>query len=226
MATIPLLHALLPFQQLLNSVSKQLPVKSAGSVSLSYSTIKLKLAGTEANSPALYFQCVFQIQQPQVKLVNVYVEQKDKQDELTFVVNAYLPDLSFPTNKGGATYTPAVIRYLSIADAIARQGYQCSSGDDYRPGYYSEIMIGETQLTLKQINRYNSRSLDHHTDYHLRELEFHIPLSPGEMKFGFEEEAIGEMKVRFTDRSSPNNTTCGDRIRAQIEVEKQRFAQS
>ncbi|MBA4146270.1 MAG: hypothetical protein C0523_10930, partial [Cytophaga sp.] len=96
MATIPLLHALLPFQQLLNSVSKQLPVKSAGSVSLSYSTIKLKLAGTEANSPALYFQCVFQIQQPQVKLVNVYVEQKDKQDELTFVVNAHLPDLSFP----------------------------------------------------------------------------------------------------------------------------------
>lgn len=225
-ATIQLLPALFPFQQLLDSVSKQIPVKSAGSVSLSYSTIKLKLAGIEENSSALYFQCVFQIQQQQIKLVNVYAEQKDLQEDLTFLVNKHIPALSFNTDTIDVKYSPTVINYLAIADAIAKQGYLCSSGDDYHPGYYSEIIMEETQFILKQINRYNSRSIDHKNDYHLRELEFSIPLQPTEIKLGFQEESIGEMKLRFFDHSSPNNKTCGDRISEQIETEKQRFSKS
>ncbi len=223
-ATIQLFPALLPFQLLLDKVTAALPVKTTGSVSLSYSSIKLKLTGSDENSSTLYFQCVFQIQQQQIKLVNVYAEQKNKQEEFMIFVNEHLSGLSFNTDKSEATYSPTVINYLAIADAIAKQSYLCSSGDDYHPGYYSEIIIEETQLVLKQINRHNSRSIDHKNDYHLRELEFYIPLQPTEVKLAFQEESIGEMKLRFFDHSSQNNKSCGDRIKEQIEIEKLRFS--
>jgi hypothetical protein len=111
-----------------------------------------------------------------------------------------------------------------MAESIAEQAYQCTSGDDYGPGYFSKIKLTSNGITLEQINHMNSKSLAHKQDYSLRDLEFFIPYGsqkPG--KLLFEEEYIGTMRIRFSDRSSANNRNCGDRIRQQIDAERVKF---
>jgi hypothetical protein len=117
--------------------------------------------------------------------------------------------------------------YLTMAESIATPAYLCAAGDDYRPGYFSEISLDANGITLEQINHMNSRSLNHKTDYSLRNLEFFIPLddSPEQNKRpGIDTEYIGKMRVDFSDRSSENNRKCGDKIMEKLEEERAKFS--
>jgi hypothetical protein len=120
-----------------------------------------------------------------------------------------------------------VDRYLTIAESIARCAYHCTSGDDYRPGYFSEIIVTRESITLQQINHMHARSLDHKNSYSLRDLEFFIPVGPSpEDKLPLlSDDHIGTMHIMFSDRSSGSNRTCGDRILEKIAEEKAAFLQ-
>jgi hypothetical protein len=112
---------------------------------------------------------------------------------------------------------------LTIADEIAKQAHHFSAGDDYRPGYYSEIALNDNGIVLKQINHWNARSIDHKKDYTLRNLEFYISLTEDKPKLSFQQEYIGKMIVLFSDRSSENKKRCADRILKKINEERLRF---
>jgi hypothetical protein len=193
------------------------------SVSLSYRRILLCLNTTSASEqlPSTYLQCKLEIDQERVNLIDVYCENTDQVEAITDYLLHHLPD-RFPSNPD-TTYSKETLRYLTIADNIGRQAYHCSAGDDYYPGYFSEIRIEEDQIILKQINRWNARSIDHKNDYHMRDLEFYIPLTPLAIKPLYQDEAIGGMRIRFSDSSSKNNKGCGEKIRQKIEEEKLKF---
>ncbi len=199
-------------------------------VSMSYSFIKLELAIREIQvekqrhliSP--YLKCTFEVDQQKVSCTEIYCVKKERGLDIeTFISNQ--PSLTDPVDEKTMEnrLDPAIRRYVAVADAIAQKGYLCSSGDGYRPGYYSEIRLQENSIVLRQINHWNSKSLNHKTDYHLRDLEFFIPLHPIECKAGIHEYKIGKMIIDFSDRSSKNNKPCGDQILQKITEEKLQF---
>ena len=119
--------------------------------------------------------------------------------------------------------TEEVAHYLTMADEIAKQVYLCSAGDDYRPGYYSEISIDDYGIRLKQINYHNARSIKHKQDYYMRTLEFYIPLTTEEPKLLFQQEKIGKMLVEFSDSSSEHNKVCGNKILEKLKEARLKF---
>jgi len=237
MNTIGLLNALHSYQLLLTAIAASVMgdgnTELIKTISLSYDTIKLKVdkvtrqAGEDNrfSSPALYLQCVFQINQQQVAITDIYCELKDQTNELKDFILQHTPAGGWVWNTKikEAAYSAETLNYLTIADRIAKEVYLCASGDNYRPGYYSEIIVEEKHISLKQINRHNSRSVNHKDDYHLRDLEFLIPLQPAPEKPSFQDEQIGEMRIHFSDHSSKNNKACGNRISEKIREEKLKF---
>lgn len=120
-----------------------------------------------------------------------------------------------------AAFTEEVMKYIKIAEEIGKQAYQCNSGDNYYPGYFSEILLSRQGIVLSQINRWNSRSVDHKEDYTMRELRFSIPYAEVQISDGqIDQEYIGRMRIEFSDRSSKNNRWCGDLIREKIKLQK------
>jgi hypothetical protein len=137
--------------------------------------------------------------------------------------HALVPGGSTPSDH--VPYPKEMDVYLNIAENIARRAHHCASGDDYYPGYFSAIIIQSEGIKLEQINHYNARSLAHKNDYSLRSLTFFIPYQNAKApKLRFGEECIGAMHVQFSDNSSENNKLCGNRIREQIDREKENFA--
>ena len=132
------------------------------------------------------------------------------------------------TNPSQITYTRALDNYLAIADAIAGCAYLCAAGDDYWPGYFSEITVQSEGITLRQTNHMNSKSLDHKDNYSLRDLQFFIPSKQSirQKPLAMDEDYIGTMRISFSDRSSQNNQKCGDRILEKIREEKLKFSRS
>lgn len=224
MTTIKLLAALQPYRDLLNAlrdleIERDPSQRYYGSVSLSYHTIEVDLGAIRAtgdNSESVwsYLQCTFEIRNEEVILAGLYGQSKEHEQTIRNTVLLYIPETGGPWSPDAPTelYSAEIQRYLTIAETIAKEGYACSSGDDYRPGYFSKMSVSDDDIKLEQINRWNSRSLNHKTNYHMRDLEFYIPLS-GILKRNFwSEHAIGNMKILFNDRSSPNNRGCGERI--------------
>ncbi|MEP6736816.1 MAG: hypothetical protein ABJA70_14935 [Chryseolinea sp.] len=118
-------------------------------------------------------------------------------------------------------FTEEVMDSVKIADDIAKQCYQSNSGDHYFPGYFSEILLSRHGIVLSQINKWNSRSIDHKNDYTMRALQFTIPYDEVQIQnLEFEEENIGRMRIKFSDLSSNNNRWCGDLIREKIKLQK------
>lgn len=198
------------------------------SVSLTHSTLTLKLHtksdSVKRSMSDLYLKASFNIQEGSVVLENLYCEDAAIADELRTYIVAHAPK-RFDTTlvKVPAVFTEEVLTYLRSADEIAKQVQNCSSGDNYYPGYFSEMIIEETQIILKQINRWNARSIDHKKDYHMRDLEFFIPLTADTIEHSFMADSIGRMRIHFSDHSTPNNKSCGDRISEQIKIEKTLF---
>jgi len=103
-------------------------------------------------------------------------------------------------------WTKDIIQQLETADDIANLAFNCTTGDDYRPGNFSRVLLTNKYIELQQINYMNSRSLDHKSNYSLRSLVFRISLS----------ETV-KMNTEFRDHSSENNRQCGDRIKAALD---------
>jgi len=199
-------------------------------VSLQYNRIAIQLntkeEGVSRQLAPEYFRSTFEVMDQSVSMTNLYCEREEAENQMREYVLQHAPT-SFPTKTNADTnfLSDETQGYLTIADEIAKQAYLCSSGDDYRPGYFSEIIIEDTQIILKQINHWNSRSIDHKKDYHLRNLEFYIPLTDDELKPSFKDEHLGRMLIQFSDRSSQNNKRCGDWIREKMNEEQLKFLQ-
>ena len=200
---------------------------------LSYNVLKLKLfidkklPKQEGHSPALYLQVTFEINDDKLEHNGLYCEERDREPEIAqFIQQSKSPaGFLWSTKKRDVFYNDSVIQYLSLADSIAAQAQHCSSGDDYQPGYYSEIVLEDARIHLKQINHWNARSIDHRDDYFLRDLEFEIPLQPVATRSSFLSDAIGDMQIYFSDRSSDKNKGCGHKIQEQIQMAKMKFAE-
>lgn len=240
--TINLLSALQEVRTLLTTI-ELMEVKHAQSgdpsdafrkmITLSYSVLKLKLfidkklPKQEGHSPALYLQITFKIHENKLEPTGLYCEQRDHEPEISEFIQRSRPPAGFlwNTEKQDGFYSGPVIRYLGIADTIAMQAQLCGPGDDYRPGYYSEIVLEDDRIHLKQINHWNARSIDHRDDYFMRNLEFDIPLRPVTTR-SFVNDSIGDMQIYFADRSSHQNKSCGNEIQEQIRFAKLKFAES
>ena len=241
--TINLLSALQEVRTLLTTIelmevkhhaqSSDAPDTFRKMITLSYNVLKLKLfidkklPKQEGHSPALYLQITFDINGNTLEPTGLYCEQRDRESEITGFIQRSRPQAGFlwSTEKRDVFYSDEVIRYLAMADSIAMQAQQCSSGDDYHPGYYSEIDLEDNRIHLKQINHWNARCIDHRDDYFLRNLEFDIPLRPVSTR-SFVNDSIGDMQIYFADRSSQNNKGCGHKIQEQIRIAKLKFAES
>ncbi|MEJ7646996.1 MAG: hypothetical protein WKF87_20530 [Chryseolinea sp.] len=234
MPTIDLLGGLQFYVFFLSSLMEQ-ELKSIDdgqflqTVSLEYNSIKLKLDLKDTvNRPLLYLQADFRIEGKKATFENIYIHRQNREKEVKkFISSRDLNDgLPWDPSLKSHQYNPTVVQYVAIADEIAKMGYHCSSGDDYATSYYSRIIVTDDQIELHQTNHYNSRSTDHKDDYHLRDLEFYIPIKPSKEKSdraGFDEHWIGGMRIYFSDRSSANNRGCGNSIRDKIEVQKADF---
>lgn len=185
--------------------------------SLSYDTLKF----TIHTGRTLYFQCKANYNDKTVLPSDFYhANLKDITVLLKQFVKSVLDDTEVQRK---LSYPQEIDSYLSIAERIAQQAHYCAAGDNYHPGYFSEISLQQVGITLQQINHMNSRSLAHKKDYSLRNLEFFIPFQSDGQKISFQDQFIGVMRIRFSDRSSENNKKYGDRIRVKIEEEKQAF---
>jgi hypothetical protein len=198
------------------------------SVSLSYSRLGFRV--NRLNN--LYFQYIVQ-QDETFKVVSSDCYYHDQQKVEMLQKHFETLTLSDETNplpdpSGTLIYSEGLNTYLTIAESIATCAYLCTAGDDYRPGYFSEITVEAEGITLSQVNRMNSRSLDHKQNYALRDLKIFIPLKPlpeHNSRLQLDEHSIGSMRIHFSDLSSPNNRKCGDRILGKIEEERVRFKQ-
>jgi len=203
-------------------------------ITLSYNVLKLKLfidkklPKQEAHSPALYLQVTFEIDKNKLEHTGLYCEERDREPEIAQFIQQSKPSGGFlwNTERHDVFFSDSVIQYLTLADTIAMQAQNCSSGDDYQPGYYSEVVLEDERIHLKQINHWNARSIDHRNDYFMRNLEFDIPLQPVATRSSLFEETIGDMKIYFSDRSSGNNKGCGQKIEEQIRLAKIKFSGS
>lgn len=247
MRATDMLHALAPFQQLLQEVQahEQAYLQNGGSnqhlqknIRLAYSFIMLTLLKEEV----LYAKITFELKQDQVVLNEVYTENTSRKVLLEKLIqkNIFLRNFSWSAAATNEYKSGTVItRCLAIADAIADRAVNCARGDEYRPGRYSSVLVTDEKIVLSQINRMNAKSLDHKNDYSLRDLEFTIPLievatpqsgvrtTVGVPTVDFlavgvptNRHNIGPMLISFSDHSSANNRACGERILEQIEREK------
>jgi len=238
MATIDLLGGLQFYVFLLSSLMEQ-ELKSIDdgkfvqTVSLEYNSIKLKLDLIDTlNGPVLYFQGDFIIEDQKITCNQIYSRPEARETAIKNFLFSHAPKHSLVWQPGTKTnyYDSTVLQYVAIADEIAKVGSNCASGDDYRPGYFSKIMVMDDQIVLEQTNHYNSRSTTSKDDYHLRDLEFYIPLKTFEgqksNRTGLDNHWVGGMRIYFSDRSSPNNERCGNAIKAKIDAEIDKFEQT
>lgn len=192
------------------------------SASLSYKN----LVFTIERENSLYAQATYLIDENSPTLISSYFENPEVEDLLAPHLKRSLPESGeyFIAPLKYEPLSTIVNKYLAIAERIAQQGYLCTSGDDYAPGYFSKMALAAEGILLEQINYMNSRSLAHKTDYSLRDLTFFIPYNPQETKpAGFDEVYIGDMRIHFSDRSSANNKNCGQQIKNQIDEERMKF---
>ncbi len=230
MSATDIINNLLFFQQLLNKLLEQESAyqfntgnaeQLTKSLKIEYSFITLDLDSTAG----LHCSVMFEFRNRAVSLKEVYAANKDRTAHInklisTCKIDQYIWEES-PQNPH--FYPPVILQYLASADAIAGKAFNCTHGDNYYPGYFSKTKITDNEIVLSQINHMNSKSLDHKTNYSLRELEFIIPLTSIDRSVSLDETKIGDMLVHFSDRSSSNNKNCGELITQQIKTEKEKF---
>jgi len=208
---------------MLNGGDSPMPAFSK-SVSLSYDTLKLilhELDGVDERH-AERFRAHFKLGEHQADLEDITCHRPGERDYITEHLSTNI-SASFD-DQASVSMSKDTEQYLTIADKIARRAYQCGMRDDYRPGVFSEAIVSDTAIVLKQVNHWNARSIDHKKDYQLRNLEFYIPTAAVEARRRHSVDMIGNMTVLFSDMSSANNRYCGDRIYQAIQEEKARYS--
>lgn len=235
MSTLDLLTSLADYVALLKSLKdKELSDPSfkrdsedifITSVTLRYDFIILKMdrgkkfPNSNRYMLSRYMECTYRIENDKVFFATSYFQNKEREATTKKYLTENTPR-SWAPGKKKNSFSQEVVRYLSIADDIAKSAHQCAAGDNYSPGYYSEITVEENRIVLRQVNRWNSRSLDHREDYHMRDLEFFIPLEPLDEKASSYDFRIDNLFINFSDMSSKNNRACGERIKAKISEHK------
>jgi hypothetical protein len=236
MKAIEILYNLSPYQRLLEEIyqkeSKEDPNlvwKKSLSSQYSFITLELKAAAKEDLDAyeELMIQITFEIDNTKVILNDVYCEEKSKKEELEQWIksNKALHDTPWHTEPNNTWYhDEKVTAYINMADEIAKETYNCASGDDYRPGCFSQIKIEDTFLSLSQINLHHAKSSAHKEDYHMRKLHFYIPTTEKAIEPSLDMNyQIGEMYISFSDHSSPKNRACGQKIVEEILHQKASF---
>ncbi len=174
----------------------------------------------------------FEIKNSRIVLSEIYTEDPLKKEaiEKSIQENQTIREAQWHTEPNNTWYhDEETTAYINIADKIAEAGSNCTSGDNYDPGHYSEIKVNSTGIFLNQINLYNSRSSAHKDNYHMRKLRFFIPLYKGMNAMRDIDDnsyKIGKMEISFSDRSSPVNKKCGEKIVEEILQQQQIFEKS
>jgi len=232
MKAIEILYNLSPYQnvlqQLFDKESKEQPeLEWSACLESSYDFIILKLENKpkkdEKAYPQLFLKISFQVRQNKALLEELYCADDAKQQIVQdwIKANKNVHEAHWYENPNNTWYhNEKVTAYINMADEIAKEGCNCNSGDNYRPGSFSEIAVYADVIVLKQINHYNARSSDHKNDYQLRDLVFYVPLSEQLTVLQEQDYQIGEMRIEFSDRSSQNNKSCGQKIVEQILQQK------
>ncbi|MEJ1238394.1 hypothetical protein WBG78_09705 [Chryseolinea sp. T2] len=183
-------------------------------VTSEYAFITIKVI----NGGQPFAQIRFQLTDEAGKPVSIFCDSNAVQKELSDKIEGE----NWPGWQSSATiktkFPEQVLQAMDSADSIAALVTNCTRGDEYSPGNFSKISASNKRIKLEQINYMNSRSLSHKDNYSLRQLVFTINFDPGsvnELRRG--EYRIGIMKVEFSDRSSANNRTCGDKVIAELE---------
>ena len=235
MKAIEILYNLEPYQRAVQELYKQarektsdLQLKTYLHMAYKFITIELKSAIKEApdNFNHTLIQVKFEIRQDKMLFTEIYCLNNEDTDKLEKWIknNTEIHDAHWHTERNNTWYhNPETTAYLNIADEIAEKAYLCNSGDDYQPGYYSEITVEEDLITLDQLNLHNSRSSDHKSDYMMRKLKFEIPMTNHAVLSKFNDYEIGNMGISFSDSSSENNKGCGKAILAEIIKQKAVF---
>ncbi len=202
------------------------------SLSSQYSFITLEVRVTPIDDldgyGELVVQATFEIGNTKVMLKEVYSEEKSKKEALEQLIklNKAVHDAHWHTEPNNTWYCDEkVTAYINMADEIAQEAVNCNSGDNYRPGSFSEIKVEDALVELSQVNLHNAKSSDHKDDYHMRKLYFYIPLTKEKtIKETYDMNyQIGEMYIAFSDHSSPKNKECGKKIVEQILQQKTSF---
>ncbi|MCU0436376.1 MAG: hypothetical protein MUC49_00575 [Raineya sp.] len=144
---------------------------------------------------------------------------EDKQKSIESFIRHFLQNFSLLNSPLLKKYQDKeIINYLNKIDIIAKNGYACSSGDDYQAGLYSEIIISDVYLRLNQINWWNAKSLDRN-NYCMRKLVFLIPVQDNKSLLSeiLKKEFLNtysyqDMVAGFEDHSAPDYRTCGQAI--------------
>ena len=235
MTTIEILQNLKPYvtfleelkhSELSNVKNQEGFVELRGSVSNQYNfiTVRLHCVTSPLNDDRKSFderllcEVRFEIVNDKIVLKEVYHEKPLRNTAIVLSVqsNKKISDVSWQTKVEHPASYLEYLQYLTAADQIASLAMNCASGDNYRPGFYSQIEIGEEYIWLTQNNHMNSRSLDHKENYSMRKLKFWIPLIEHPEQTRMFDYTIDAMKLEFSDHSSANNRACGDRIEDKI----------
>lgn len=177
----------------------------------SFVTIEIK------KSHQFFCQVRFEVTDNEGKLLSFYCED----DSLQSILTTKIESKNWPgwtsTSSIDLPYSQHVLSSMEIADSIAALSKNCTRGDEYRPGNFSKVMLDSNLIKLEQINHMNAKSLNHKNNYSLRSLVFTIPLE-GNLanENGLHDYKIGIMTATFSDSSSRNNKSCGDKIVAEL----------
>lgn len=236
MKAIEILYNLSQYQSLLQELyekeSKANPaVHWAWSINNEYGFITLKVEYGENTEYRLEtaIKIKFEIRNSVQQPIEVYTENPLKKEavEKSLKDNKAIQEAKWHPEPNNTWYhDEQTTAYVNMADEIAKEGYNCSSGDNYSPGYFSEIKVNQNGIFLNQINLQNAKSIDHKNNYHMRKLRLFIPLeehSRASREIDDKMYEIGKMQVSFSDHSSPINKGCGQRIVEQILQQKANF---
>lgn len=223
MKTETLLNQLYPFwefaEKLVVSESKFLNKELAFELEQSHRFVILTI-GKNPNDIDLELRLEWQ-SDGRFKIYRHYHSNKARAAELKTEVEQFLKGIDW--SKDAETTFPLLTdeirNYLEIADRIVGQANDLRSGVNY-----TNLILTKNQLRLEQINRWNSRSLDHKDSYFLRDLRFWVNLDNQEpQKRLLEPIWIGKMLIEFSDASAPSRKNGGKRIQAQIELEQANY---
>lgn len=182
-----------------------------GSVVSSFDFVKMTL--TDKRAGQLFAQIELKrTKEERLEIQSVYCTEPSRDVPIREILAAR--PLAWVEDDPTADLPSDVLAALALADEIASLAQNASSGDDYRPGHYTEVSLDKRAIRLRQINRHNSRSSAHKDNYLMRELHFFIPLAPGPVPPGTHRSGL--LHIDFSDLSSPPNRTVGDDIKSKL----------
>lgn len=176
----------------------------------------------------LFFRVIYKIQFPdELVRYRFYCADKEKSAKLEAQVDQMLGTFQWDSiPKHTFELSLKQIEYLQIADRIASVGNDIFAA----PSDFGSVVITSSFIKLNQINRKNSRSIDHKDSYFLRDLHFILPLKENSIdKEGPQvvgSHFVGELQIIFNDGSAKSRKSTGDQIRTQIELEIEKHKQA